>query len=410
MLYSKIADRALLSFQNPQLIYDKALEYVYEAENRLLKHSGNLQAFYNDLMVRSDNSHIIDLPDEFVKLAGRIEWNGVPLTPMPDYRQVALNKNDLSWNTGQPFYYFIINRQLYLYPEPNDTTKRLGILLDVVPRESRSAFAEVSTVYVTGTLEGGEYFYLSSGSTDWCIYFTYDGVGVDPDITGKTSVVVTITSSMTDTQIATAITTAIDALTGVGATSSGATVTITQSATGVVKNIVNIDTPFLLHTTVSGQSAITSPYLALPYHDILPIFVRAQIYKDKGDRVQYKEEIAEWKRELVDTKDKIIREGRTNPSGTIDRLGGGSGGRLPTRPMSNAYSMIVTTNVVVRRGSQDFDNVTSFQVQHNWGTYPIPQLMDENDVVFSATITYDSANAFTVDFGSTYKTGTCIYT
>ena len=110
MLYSKIADRALLSFQNPQLIYDKALAYVYEAENRLLKKTGALQSYYNDLMVRSDNSHVVDLPDEFVKLAGRIEWDGIALDPLPDYRQVALNKSDLSWSTGSPHYYFIINR------------------------------------------------------------------------------------------------------------------------------------------------------------------------------------------------------------------------------------------------------------------------------------------------------------
>ena len=410
MLYSKLADRALLAFKNPQLIYDKALEYIYEAENRLLKKSGNLQSFYNDLMVRSDNSHIIDLPDEFVKVSGKIEWNGYSLDPLPDYMKLALNKDDLSWNTGQPRWYFIINRQLYLYPEPSDTMNRLGILLDVVPREDRSATAEVATIYVIGTLSGGEYFYVSSGSTDWYVWMTYDGVGLDPDISGKTGVEVTITNGLTNAERATALKTAMDALSGITVTVSDTLITVTQDASGVVKNITNVTTPFLFHTTISGKSAVTSPYLALAYHDILPIFARAQLYKDKGDRVQYREEIAEWKDEVRYAIDKIIREGRTNPNSTIDRLGGGAGGRLPTRPVSNAYSFEVTETTTIRRGTETFDNVESFTVTHNWGTYPIPQLMDGSGVVFTAKITYDNINAFTVSFEGLYKSGTCIYT
>ena len=411
MDYNQLANRATVGFQNPDENYVRALYYIYEAENRLLRHTGNYQSYYNDLMVSSANNHIVNLPTEFVGVAGRIEFDGVPLTELPAFRQVALNQNDLSWNTGNPYWYFIINRQMYLYPEPNDTTKRLSASLNVVPREDRSAIAEVSTIYIQGTVSGGEYFYVSSPTIDWCIYLTYDGTGSDPEITGKTAVQVVLNSSMTDAQIATAIQTALDALRGLTVTGSTATVTITQDATGNVRQLTNIDSPFLMHTTIAGQSAITSPLINLAYHDLLPIYARAQICLDIGLDRKYQMLNAEWESKLVRAKYEISKEGGLNPADTIDELGSSSMGRLNTRPTSRNYSYTVTETVNIRRDSETFSNVTEVTVTHNWGTYPIVQVLDDSDPPqqFTADVIYIDANSFKVDFGVTYKSGTIIY-
>lgn len=411
MLYTKLADRATVGFKNPDDIRQRALEYIYEAENRFTRHAGNYQSFYNDLMVSSANSHIVDLPTEFVGVAGRVEFEGVPLTELPDFRKVALNQNDLSWNTGNPYWYFIVNRQMFLYPEPSDTTKRLGALLNVVPREDRSALAEVSTIYVTGTIEGGEYFYVSSPTIDWCVYLTYDGVGADPEVTGKTAVQVVVNSSQTDAQIATAIQAILNALSGITVTASNSLVTITQDVTGNVKNVTNIDTPFLFHTTVAGQSAITSPIINLAYHDLLPIYAKAQICLDIGLDGKYSMLMAEWESKKGRAKYEIDKEGGLNPNDTVDEMGTAGMGRLNTRPTNRNYSYTVTETVNIRRASEAFTSVTEVTVAHNWGTYPIVQLLDDSDPPeqFTATIIYLDANSFKVDFGATPRTGTIIY-
>jgi len=411
MLYSKLADRATVGFKNPDDVKVRALEYIYEAENRFTRHTGNYQSYYNDLMVSSANNHIVDLPTEFVGVAGRVEFDGVPLTELPDFRKVALNQNDLSWNTGNPYWYFIINRQMFLYPQPNDTTKRLSALLNVVPREDRSALAEVSTIYIQGTIDGGEYFYVSSTTTDWCIYLTYDGVGVDPDITGKTSVQVIVNSSMTDAEIATAIKTALDALSGITVTVSDKLVTVTQDNTGNTKQLTNIDTPFLMHTIIAGQSAITSPIINLAYHDILPVYAKAQICLDIGLDNKYLMLMAEWKTLKSRAQYEISKEGGLNPNDIIDEIGSSSMGRLSTRPISRNYSYTVTEDVNIRRGEETFSNVTEVTVEHNWGTYPIVQLLNDSDPAeqFTADIIYLDANQFKVDFGVTQRSGTIIY-
>ena len=401
MLYKKLADRATVGFPNEDAIYTRALDYIYEAESRFARKTGSYQVFYDDLMVRADNSHIIDLPDEFKAIAGRIEWNGASLEPLADFRRVALMQNDFSWITGSPFYYFIVNRQLYLWPEPTVTTYRLGVLIDSVPPESRDAEAEVSTVSIQGTLAGGEYFYFSVAGVDYTAWFSYDGSGTDPDVTDRTSTSeITITSSLTDTQIATAIKDILDAISGITVTSSDDVVTITQDVTGSVKNIVDVNTGFNFHTTTVGKSAQTSPGIALAYHDILPLYARAQIYKDRGDYVSYREEIREYEIEVNRALFEISIEGRPQPDRVSDVTGGAPLGSMAGAvgiPGSNTVHRVDTT-VAIRKATETFTDVDEVTVTHNWGTYPIVQVIDDNGLVFIPVITFASANAFTVSW------------
>ena len=414
MLYSKLAHRAKAGFPDDVDIDVKAFEYIYEAERLFARDTDTYQIFIDNLMVSAASSHVINLPSGFKSLSGKPEWNGHPLTPLAQSRSQALMNSAGNWITGEPYYFWLINKQMYLYPEPTILTDQFSMIYNAIPADSKLAVAEVSTIFVRGSVSGGEYFKLKVGSTGYAIYLIYDGTGADPAVTGYAGTSVTITSSNTDAEIATAIAAVINGLSNVSSAASGATVTVTQTNTGNMTDVADVDTPYLFHVTTQGQAAQTSPGTDVNYHDLLVIYARAQIHRDLGDRNEYLQDMAEWNKALILAKHYIRMAGQTNPSRISDTAGGApksafGGGQFA---QSNQYIMNLTETVSIRRATQAFTNVSSVTVTHNWGVYPIVQVVDNSSPPnqISGAVTYPTANSFTVNFGDgNLKTGIIIY-
>jgi len=65
---------------------------------------------------------------------------------------------------------------------------------------------------MASTLSGGEYFELFSKDQEFYVWFTVDGVGIDPALPNKTGVVVALSSLDGTITVATKLATAVDAL------------------------------------------------------------------------------------------------------------------------------------------------------------------------------------------------------
>ena len=125
-----------------------------------------------------------------------------------------------------------------------------------------TAAAEVSTVVAIADVGGaldGLFFNLNAAldTTLYYVWFNVDAGGNDPAPAGRTGITVAVTTGDSATVVATAMAAAIDAIADFGATSSGATVTITNAATGGTTDIVDVDSLMVVAVTTQGVSAIT---------------------------------------------------------------------------------------------------------------------------------------------------------
>lgn len=144
------------------------------------------------------------------------------------------------------------NFQLFKYDSANRRTQILGEL-----QVSTVACNAASTLASSGA---GDYFLLSSGNdvTNYYVWFDVDGGNNDPSILGRTGVEVDVAAADTDAQVATKLSTAIDALTDFSATVNSVTVTVTNADQGEATAAVDQNTGFTISTPTLGASAPTS--------------------------------------------------------------------------------------------------------------------------------------------------------
>jgi len=99
---------------------------------------------------------------------------------------------------------------------------------------------------------GGTYFTLSSPSTDYYVWYDFNGVSADPGVAG-TGIEVDIATGDTANDVAAATASAIDAVVGLGAASIAAIVTVTNADAGAAVDAADGDTGFLpFDTTTQG--------------------------------------------------------------------------------------------------------------------------------------------------------------
>lgn len=114
--------------------------------------------------------------------------------------------------------------------------------------------AEVTdiTCEAASTLSGGEYFTLSSPSTDYYVWYDIDNGSTDPSVADCTGIEVDIASGDLADVVADKTSLAINNIVGLGAASSDSTVTVTNAATGAVKDSFANDSGFLIETITQG--------------------------------------------------------------------------------------------------------------------------------------------------------------
>ena len=119
-----------------------------------------------------------------------------------------------------------------------------------------------STEVVTGaasTLSGGDYFTISSPTTDYYVWYDIDGGSTGPTVAGSTGIEVDILSTDTAAQVASKTAAAIDGETGFDASvTGGAILTITNAVAGVATDsadsaVSGKETGFAITKRIDGR-------------------------------------------------------------------------------------------------------------------------------------------------------------
>ena len=121
-----------------------------------------------------------------------------------------------------------------------------------------------ATVGAGSTITTSQYFLLDSAARQYYVWFQVDGVGTDPMAPGtNASIQVPVTSSMTSSQVAAALVTAINASTfndfsavqGIGANAAVVTITNTSAGAAGTPANYNVGAPFSIVLTTAGTGS-----------------------------------------------------------------------------------------------------------------------------------------------------------
>ena len=117
-----------------------------------------------------------------------------------------------------------------------------------------SATAEITTIDCEADTSGSlnsKYWLLSSITTDYYVWYDVNSVGVDPVITGKTGIKISVATNADATAVATATKTAIALLDDFGADNVAGLVTVTNTDKGAVEDAKDGDTTWTDAWTVT---------------------------------------------------------------------------------------------------------------------------------------------------------------
>jgi hypothetical protein len=155
---------------------------------------------------------------------------------------------------GEPFY-------ISLFGQQDNESK---ILVFPRPTSAEETVAEVTTITCeaddTDSLDG-LYFFLNTPTTSYYVWInTSGGAETDPALEGKTAIEASVTTDDTAESVATAIKTAITAVTGFTATDATGVVTVTNDAVGGVEAARDPNngsaTGFTFEVTTSGGKEV----------------------------------------------------------------------------------------------------------------------------------------------------------
>lgn len=128
-------------------------------------------------------------------------------------------------------------------------------LMDGTGGAAAAEVTDITCVDASG-ITSGQYFTINTANdeTEYAVWYRVDSLGSAPVVVGKTLVMVDILSSDLAAAVATKTATVLDALTGFGASPSGAVVTVTNDDDGVTTDAANVDVPGL-GVSVTTQGA-----------------------------------------------------------------------------------------------------------------------------------------------------------
>lgn len=136
-------------------------------------------------------------------------------------------------------------------------TLAVGDRLLVKNQTEVAQIVNVTTVAdVAGSLNN-LYFFISSPSTDYYVWFNVGGAGVDPNISGRTGIPVAFAPNATANQVATAVAAAIDATISFTAPPPGANIiTVTNAVNGYAPAATAQTSTFTVSVATPGSGAI----------------------------------------------------------------------------------------------------------------------------------------------------------
>jgi phage tail sheath gpL-like len=120
---------------------------------------------------------------------------------------------------------------------------------------------EISTIICKGDISNSlnnKYWTLSSPSTDYYVWYSVNGLGSLQPIAGKTAIKVSINTNATAAEVAAATATAINTLSDFVATSTLATVTVTNVNIGVVTDLADGNTGWSSAWTITIAGALNT--------------------------------------------------------------------------------------------------------------------------------------------------------
>ncbi len=115
---------------------------------------------------------------------------------------------------------------------------------------------KVTTIADVAKSLAGQYFFLNSPLVEYVIYFRVDGTGTDPNLTGKTSIQVSIGENDTANDVAAAAQTIIDSATDLTATVLTNEITITNDDTGAVEDATDFNSGVTIIILTQGVTEV----------------------------------------------------------------------------------------------------------------------------------------------------------
>ena len=120
---------------------------------------------------------------------------------------------------------------------------------------------DVATIAESSSTLNNAYFYISSPTVDYYVWYNMEGHGTDPAIGGKTGVEVAIVSEELNTAVASKTRTVLNALGGAGVFTVsilGAVMSIVNQVNGVVLTAPSVETSgFTISVTTPGSDGVT---------------------------------------------------------------------------------------------------------------------------------------------------------
>jgi len=154
----------------------------------------------------------------------------------------------------------IVEHGFHLFPE--NVLADVNRFYVVKKQDGTGGLPEIShMVFPHGDkITGGQYWTLNSTTTGYYVWYTKDGVGVDPAVGGRTAVAVAILSTDNADSVATKTKTALDAIGGAPfiTTRTNNGLVITNAANGSVTDTANVDMgtcPISISVTTQGTAS-----------------------------------------------------------------------------------------------------------------------------------------------------------
>jgi len=118
------------------------------------------------------------------------------------------------------------------------------------------------TAKAASDLTGGEYFTISSPTTDYYVWYDIEDGSADPSIVGPTGIEVDILSTDTAAQVATKTAAVIALVADFHApTPTGTTLTITNAVAGAATDSADVDTGFTITTLTDGGNGVNTIHM-----------------------------------------------------------------------------------------------------------------------------------------------------
>ena len=117
MLWSQIVDRASVPFEPSDETKIKAKKYGEEAQQDFAFHTKSYERT-RGIYIDNDDREIA-LPDDFIEMAGYVEFRNRVLGLYPEHRRYPRRTSANVYRTGTPENYEIKGSNMYLYPSPS---------------------------------------------------------------------------------------------------------------------------------------------------------------------------------------------------------------------------------------------------------------------------------------------------